>query len=344
MATETETVEGIPVDVVLISGSSAICVGSVAQYAIDYMYGYLGSVTGMWSSSDVSIATIDIGGYLNPISAGIITISFTNDCGSQSLPVAIEDVPAMITGTTALCIGSTTTLADASYSSAYGSYTWWSSDTSIANVGASGIVTSYIAGTVTINFINDCGSTSTIVTVNSMPAISDITGHAYVCVGGNADTLQCLPTGGTWSATNAKATVIGGIVTGVTGGIDTIKYTLTNSCGYADTSFIVNVYSTTHCDSILGIVDSKTNNVENHINIFPNPSVGNFTILVDESINESSIEISMYDIYGKQIFSYINMQKNKHAFVFNLSEIAKGTYFVKIKAEDYVFRKTITIW
>ena len=57
-----------------------------------------------------------------------------------------------------------------------------------------------------------------------------ITGLSSVCIGSNI-TLADAISGGVWSASNAHATVSSGIVTGVSHGFDTVKYTVTNKCG-----------------------------------------------------------------------------------------------------------------
>ena len=47
--------------------------------------------------------------------------------------------------------------------------------------------------------------------------------------------------GGTWFATNGKAAVTGGLVSGITSGSDTIGYSITNSCGTALAQITVTV-------------------------------------------------------------------------------------------------------
>ncbi len=87
--------------------------------------------------------------------------------------------------------------------------------------------------------VTDCGGlTDTImvyVTVSPLPVTGAISGPSVVCIASSI-TLADTPSGGSWAATNATATVSGsGLVTGILPGTDTIMYILTNSCG-ADTA------------------------------------------------------------------------------------------------------------
>ncbi len=65
--------------------------------------------------------------------------------------------------------------------------------------------------------------------VENTIGIAPIVGPDSVCSLGQI-TLTCATTGGVWTASNTRATVAGGIVTGLSTGIDTIIYTVTNAC------------------------------------------------------------------------------------------------------------------
>ncbi len=58
-----------------------------------------------------------------------------------------------------------------------------------------------------------------------------ITGASAVCAGSTISLTDAKP-GGTWSESNGKATVSGGLVSGASAGTDTISYSATNTCGY----------------------------------------------------------------------------------------------------------------
>ncbi|SCY03299.1 Ig-like domain-containing protein, partial [Flavobacterium caeni] len=145
-----------------------------------------------------------------------------------------------ITGATALCEGTTTTLTGSGTASA--TAPWVSSDPSIASVDATGLVTGIAAGgPVTITYTNadGCTITSTI-TVNPLPTIG---GTFTLCEG---DTSILTGSGtpaatGAWvSDAPAVATVNAtGTVAGIAGGTANITYTDANGCTSTQTVTII---------------------------------------------------------------------------------------------------------
>ncbi len=81
-------------------------------------------------------------------------------------------------------------------------------------------------GTITTNTVN--------VIANTLPDAGIINGLSSVFAGMSI-TLSDTHTGGTWSSINSKAVVTSGVITGVSSGLDTIRYIVTNLCG-ADTA------------------------------------------------------------------------------------------------------------
>ena len=110
----------------------------------------------------------------------------------------------------------------------------------------SGISTTYIptaAGTYSIvaTSFDGCSSSNS-VNLNNYNAVQPITGQNSVCVG-NTISLSDSSTGGVWSSSsNGIATVDNtGIVTGVSAGVDTIKYKVSSSCGDTTAIYIIQV-------------------------------------------------------------------------------------------------------
>lgn len=87
-----------------------------------------------------------------------------------------------------------------------------------------------------------CTSTGTAtVTVNPAADAGIITGSSAVCPGATL-VLSDAAAGGTWSSSNGHASVSAtGVVTGVTAGIDTISYVVTNVCGTATATKVITV-------------------------------------------------------------------------------------------------------
>ena len=142
--------------------------------------------------------------------------------------------PGTITGTMAICQGSTSTLTDPT--SITGGV-WSSSNTAIATIGSSsGVVTAVSPGTATITYTvsNPCGALATaVVTVNPLPGA--IAGSGSVCIG-SSTTLTSSTSGGTWTSSNVTLATIGtvsGVVTGIASGNPVITYTLPTGCSAA---------------------------------------------------------------------------------------------------------------
>ena len=137
---------------------------------------------------------------------------------------------------------------------------WTSSNTNVATVSSSGVVTAVNPGTTTITYTitNACGSASvtTVVTVGSnvVPPAA-ITGNLSVCIGGTTS-LSSSTSGGTWSSSNTAVATVNsstGVVTGVSAGTATITYTITTPCGSASVTALVTV------NTISASISAQTN-------------------------------------------------------------------------------------
>ncbi len=243
-ATHIVTVSPLP-NAGSITGVSSVCEGATTS---------LTNVTtgGVWSSSSTN-ATV-VAGVVTGVTAGTATISYavTNSCGTAyaTKTMTINPLPnaGTITGSSAVCMGATTTLANAITGGI------WSSSSANATVVA-GVVTGVTAGTATISYAvtNSCGTAyaTKTMTINAMPNAGSITGASSVCVGATT-TLANAITGGIWSSGSANATVVAGVVTGVTAGTAIISYAVTNSCGNAYATKTITINTLPNAGSITG--------------------------------------------------------------------------------------------
>ena len=199
-----------------ITGTMSACVGSTATLS-DATPG------GTWSSSNPAVATIGSAtGIYTGVSAGTAIITYSViSAGSTTATVTITDVPSAgsITGSSLVCVGYTTTLADAA-----GPGTWTSSNTAMATVSSSGVVTGVAAGTVTIScsYTNSCGTASATHTMTVNP-------HSMCSLGmtstnNNSDpTLTVLPNPNNGSFTinlnSEKAEPVQITITNITGAV-----------------------------------------------------------------------------------------------------------------------------
>jgi len=184
-----------------------------------------------WVSSNTAVATVNASGLVTGVSAGTANITYTNDDGCfRTVTVTINALPT-ISGTNVICVNRTTTLTGTGTPAS--TNPWTSSNTAVATVNASGVVSGVSAGTTTITYTNNLGCTATVVvTVNALPTIS---GTLSACPGGTS-TLTGSGTpaaANAWTSSNTTVATINaatGVVTGVASGTTTITYTNSNGC------------------------------------------------------------------------------------------------------------------
>ena len=157
-----------------ITGASIpICVGSSVTLADTAAGGY-------WESGNTAIATIgSSSGILTGVAAGTCSIVYVLGSSYAYTTVTVGAAPASITGINTLCIGTTTTLSDATPGGT------WSSSLSVATVGTSGTVLGVTSGNATITYTASTGCHATrVVTVNPSPTVYIVSGGGSYCAGG----------------------------------------------------------------------------------------------------------------------------------------------------------------
>jgi uncharacterized protein YjdB len=243
LATYPVTVNPLPVPGT-ISGASGVCAGSTISLTTT------GS-GGIWSSTNTAAATVSGAGVVSGVATGTTTISYsvTNGCGTVAathiVTVSTSATTATLSSSLSVFCQGTAILITASIPGGV----WSSSNTTIALVDSTGIVTGTGGGTATISYVitNACGSAAPAtksVTVNPLPATGTISGATTIC-GGVPSTLTETVPGGTWSSANPAVATISstGVVTGVSPGTTIISYSLTNSCGLSAATRVVAVGS-----------------------------------------------------------------------------------------------------
>jgi len=158
--------------VAAITGIQQVCVGSVTSFS---------STTsgGVWSSSNIAIATVTVGGVISGVAAGTATIIYTvtnsNGCVTTvTRTVTVNALPTVlaITGNTGVCAGSTMQLANGTTGGV-----WSTTANTFATINNTGLVTGVSAGTATVNYTvtNSSGCVTvvnTTVTVNALPTVT----------------------------------------------------------------------------------------------------------------------------------------------------------------------------
>lgn len=230
--TTTVTVNDIP-SATTVTGGTTQCGGTVTLNAAGGTNGtiYWENTTNNGTSTAIPSASQTV-----PAS-GTYYFRANNACGwsaqgSQVVTINAYPVVAAITGTTSVCVGSTTPLSDATASGV-----WSSSNTAVATISAGGVVTGISAGTSTISYTvtsaAGCVTTvTTTVTVNAVPVVTPITGSNIVCLTG-VTALSDATSGGSWSSSNTAVATVNpsGHVNGIATGSATISYSVTNASG-----------------------------------------------------------------------------------------------------------------
>ncbi|MCW3123822.1 MAG: surface protein, partial [Flavipsychrobacter sp.] len=210
-----------------ITGSTRICLGA-ANILSDL-------IPGTWSSSDVSIASVDGSGAVTGMALGTADITFTSAGNCKAMTtVTVYPVLAPLVGDTIVCIGVKATLSEAVPGGV-----WSSTDTNIAVIDTAGVLTGRATGTTIISYTlaNSCDTAAMELFVFPQPYADTIKGSDHVCTRASIQLSNSVK-GGVWTSSNNLLAMVdtAGIVTGVAQGMDTIYYTYTNRCGTDMTS------------------------------------------------------------------------------------------------------------
>jgi hypothetical protein len=245
---------------------------------------------------------------------------------------------ASVTGSTGICVGSTSTYTANTVVLAGGTGAFSSSNTAVATVVAStGVATGVSAGTCNIIYTitGGCGGTVTstkAITVSALPVLAAITGTTTFCKLG-ATTLANSSTGGTWSSASTDVATVdasSGVVTGVTAGTALITYTFTNGGGC--TNSISNTVTVTDLPTVASSVTATPSTVlsgsatnlnatstSNTINWFTAASGGtsigssasgaNLSVTPSATTTYYAEAVSAAGTNGSQTFSYTGSQQ-----------------------------------
>ncbi len=299
-----------------------------------------GSAGGTWSSSNTTLATVSSTGVVYGIAVGTFTVSYaiSNSCGTAVATKNMTVNPlarvSPISGASSVCMGSTTTLTD----SVSGGI-WLSSNNSIATVSTAGVVTGVVSGTATITYYvsNSCNTASATQTIRvDGRTAGAITGLSTVASGASI-ILTASTAGGVWTSMIPTLATVSttGTVTGVSAGIDTIVYTVTNSCG---TYLVKKGIVVTARRGEIGATPATI--AENGtLKLFPNPSLGAFTLEIPGGESEEAT-VLITDLAGRLVETRTGTEKTMY---FVLSNVASGTYIVTVKTGSDLYSQKIVV-
>ncbi len=322
------TVNTIPAQPGVITGSDAVCLGSVQIYsivAVDGATSYTWTLPSGWTgSSDIESisATTDVNG-------GTIYVTANNVCGDSdpgTLDVTALTVPeaptvsltqpdcgettGTITITAPLESGMTYSIDGVTYTNTTGSFDQVASNTySVTAKNAAG-----------------CVSQVTDVSIDPQP-VTPVT----PVITQNVNTLHSdAVTGNQWYNQD-------GIIVGATDQ----DYTAD-----ADGNYYV-VVSNGSCSSlpsnIINVVLTRLEQIElsNAIKIYPNPTTGKVILSVEGKL-DGKVEIDVLDILGHTL-NVARTELSENQTVLNFDGYSKGTYLISIKHNGYSIIKTVIL-
>ena len=250
----------------------------------------------------------------------------------QAAIFGIKPYLPAIAGTLTLCVGDSANLTNATTGG-----TWSIDSPSVASVSAKGMWHALSPGTDTVTYAGGSVKVTSVVTVKAAPTVGPISGNNSVCMGRASDTLAVAGTGGTWSATNTNASVAAGVVNGLHEGADTIIYKVSNTCGSASDSFVVEIPSSWSCDSAAGIANTPNTGA---IKIYPNPNTGTFVVALPGRVQAVTLE--MVDMFGKMVL-HSNYSNVSGEIPVTLSTQAPGNYIIRVIAGQQTYTKLVTV-
>lgn len=257
-ASHAITINPLP-DAGTITGANGTCVGSSISLTASVP-------GGTWVNTHPEIATDAPVAMVNTITGvavggdTILYIVTTPTCGNDTavkeLGIVATATALPIVGDTSVCVGDTIQLSNAA-----GGGTWSITDETFAElVGTDGQITGLVAGHLFVQYAVNYGCGPIVsdlsFTVRPLPVAGTVSGPGYVCVGGQISLSNSGASDpGVWSSSNNAISTVNpasGVVTGITPGIDTIYYTVTNSCGLAYAYMEDTVRAYPPVDSIMG--------------------------------------------------------------------------------------------
>lgn len=284
--TATFTINSLP-SVSPITGLNSVCIGNAITLSN-------ATLSGTWSSADVLVASVNSSGVVSGISANAVDITYTtapvNGCiNSIAKNITVNALPPAtpITGTTTLCINTTTALGNSSPGG-----TWKSSNASVATISNAGVVTAVSAGTTTVTYIfpaNANGCTDSVYAVVTVDPAATVNAGSTVTVCQSASpaaiTLSGSSVGGGASTGAWSIVGGGGSLSNITQTADPSTVTYTPASNFSGT--VTLLLTTNAPGSCAAVTATKTINVSQ----IPTAGAGS-AVTVCQSASPSAVTLS----------------------------------------------------
>ena len=270
----------------------------------------------------------------SPASTTTYTVTMVdgNTCTeTASVTITVETEPTVIItpSNPVICAGESVTLAG----SGAQSYNWNTGATSASiTVSPTNQTTYTVIGS---NGVCQGAAVSTTISVNLAPVIIAGSDQTLIVAGGtiNFSNAGSGATSYSWSFGDGGSSNIGSPShTYTTAGTYTVILTGTlGNCSSSDT-ITINV----------GFTGLEEVNLEESVNLYPNPSSGEFNLSLNFAIKQD-VEIRIFNTIGELLLSKTMNNTSSSVVEFNLNNNAEGFYFVNIKTNNESITKRISI-
>jgi len=305
-------------------GDTVTFVASSTNSPSSYTWAATGGVTIL---SGQGTNTITVSGA----TTGDLTVFATTACGdgptTSPFTVTVNPLPnvTITASATTVCAGESVALSG---NGANAGYSW---DNGVID---GGLFTPGSTATYTVVGIdsNGCSNTaSQTVTVNQLPIVALTAAQANPVCGGQDIVLTGTPAGGTYTEIAGSPTALtGNTFNAPAQGTWTVEYAYTdgNGCSDADAIDIV-----VNCMVGLEMIGS-----EGTMNVYPNPTNGNFTISSKGNINGS---VQLFNELGQLVYEQAVTGVNKKQV--EVKNLTPGTYQLKITSEGQIFSGKLNV-
>lgn len=313
--TSVWTVNAFPV--VTLTGTQQVCVGSTTSFAST-------TTGGVWSSGNTNVATVNAAGIITGVSGGTVTISYTVTNTSGCITIVSRDltvnqtvaVPS-IGGPNAVCTGITDVFTNAEAGGV-----WTSSNTALATITSSGLLSAINGGVVNITY-----------TVTT----------AAGCI--SSATKQVILT-----ATPAKPTITRDFSSNLVS-----SYNGTNRWFNVSNNLNINTSTSSYNPTTDGRY--KVQGVNNGCigewsdefvyttssigTLYPNPA-NTYTIASIVSDKFQSVVLQLTDVTGKVLEEIpVTLSNGQNPIRINTTRLAKGVYMLVIKGTKLTYQQLI---
>lgn len=261
-----------------------------------------------------------------PVSSGTYTVIGTTAFGcadTAAIAITVNANPVVSLGPDVTQCGDTVCLDAGNPGSAY---VWSNGDTTQMSC-----VTTTGTYMVHVNDMNGCDGYDTVdVTINALPNVSFMMPMTFACADDDSIAMSATPAGGTFSGTGVFGSMFSPSAAGQGYQILTYSYTDSLGCTNSDTSGI-------YVDLCLGIIGNNGHSIQ----LYPNPSNGNFSIVSGSDQDDVTIQIT--DAQGRVVFTQIVAMQAEVPFGIRTDNLAAGVYVLHITTGTEQFTNEISI-